>query len=207
MERGNKQVTRIEELQEKIMRELDLSRETEDDELVEIIHRVLEEDGMGSYIPLNEKAGIGRELFNSFRKLDILQELLEDEEITEIMINGTESIFVEKEGKVYPLQKRFASRKKLEDIIQQIVSKSNRIVNEASPIVDARLEDGSRVNIVLYPVALNGPVVTIRKFPKEVMTMKELIRLKSINLEIADFIRKLVISQYNIFVSGGTGSG
>ena len=139
--------------------------------------------------------------------MDILQELIEDDEITEIMINGTQNIFIEKEGRLIQLPKRFISRNKLEDIVQQIVAGANRIVNEASPIVDARLEDGSRVNIVLYPVALNGPIVTIRKFSKEVMTMRELIRLQSVSREISEFLERLVISKYNIFVSGGTGSG
>ena len=146
----------MEELYEKILAELDLSKEVEDDELVEIIHRTLEEKGKESYIPLKEKSGLGKELFNTFRKLDILQELIEDDEITEIMINGTDHIFVEKQGKILELEKRFITRTKLEDVIQQIVAGSNRIVNEASPIVDARLPDGSRVNVVLYPVALNG---------------------------------------------------
>lgn len=197
----------IGELQAKILKELDLSKEVADDELMEVIHRVLGEDETGDYISLREKAGIGKELFNAFRKLDILQELLEDDEITEIMINGTENIFIEKDGKLFQLEKRFADRRKLEDVIQQIVAKANRIVNEASPIVDARLEDGSRVNVVLYPVALNGPIVTIRKFSREVMTMQELIRRQSISREIDEFLKKLVIAQYNIFISGGTGSG
>ena len=160
-----------------------------------------------SLCSLKEKTVLGRELFNAFRKLDILQELIEDEEITEIMINGTENIFIEKEGRLLQLPKRFISRSKLEDIVQQIVAGANRIVNEASPIVDARLEDGSRVNVVLYPVAINGPIVTIRKFPKEVMTMDELMRRHSVSKEIVDFLECLVISRYNIFVSGGTGSG
>ena len=150
---------------------------------------------------------LGKELFNAFRKLDILQELIEDDDITEIMINGTDHIFIEKNGRLYQLQKRFVSRTKLEDVIQQIVAGANRIVNEASPIVDARLEDGSRVNIVLFPVALNGPIVTIRKFPKEMITMEELIRRESISGEMAEFLERLVISKHNIFVSGGTGSG
>ena len=150
---------------------------------------------------------MGRELFNAFRKLDILQELIEDEEITEIMINGTDHIFIEKDGEITRLSKRFVSKSKLEDLIQQMVANANRIVNEASPIVDARLADGSRVNVVLAPVAINGPIVTIRKFPKEVMTMEELIRRESVNREIVEFLEKLVVAKYNIFVSGGTGSG
>lgn len=196
-----------EKIHEKILERLDLSQEVGDEQLVDLIHAVLEETGQETYIPLKEKTMLGKELFNAFRKLDILQELIEDEDITEIMINGTEHIFIEKEGKISQLPKRFVSKNKLEDVIQQMVASANRMVNEASPIVDARLEDGSRVNVVLYPVALNGPIVTIRKFPKEVITMEELIRLESISREIAEFLEKLVISRYNIFVSGGTGSG
>ena len=161
----------IEELQEKILQEMDLSKEVADDELIEIIHRMIEQKGRENYIPLKEKVGMGKDLFNAFRKLDILQELMEDDEITEIMINGSQNIFIEKEGSMFQLKKHFSDRSKLEDVIQQIVAGANRIVNEASPIVDARLEDGSRVNIVLYPIALNGPIVTIRKFPKDAMTM------------------------------------
>lgn len=197
----------VEELQEKILKEMDLSKEVADDELMEVIRRILEQDGQENYIPLKEKAGIGKELFNAFRKLDILQELLEDDEITEIMINGTDHIFIEKDGRLIELQKRFSDRNKLEDVIQQIVAGANRIVNEASPIVDARLSDGSRVNVVLYPVALNGPIVTIRKFSHVAMTMEELIRRESISREIDEFLEKLMIAKYNIFISGGTGSG
>jgi len=197
----------IESLREKVMQRLDLSKETGDEELMEIIRQVLEEHTGEHYIPLKKKAGLGRELFNTFRKLDILQEILEDDEITEIMINGTDHIFIEKEGKLMRLNKRFTDRRKLEDIIQQMVSKANRMVNEASPIVDTRLEDGSRVNVVLYPVALNGPIVTIRKFSRDFMSMDELVRRGSISREIAGLVERLVVSRYNIFISGGTGSG
>lgn len=200
-------MVRAEELHGRILEELDLSREVDDDELIELIHCVLEAKGAESYIPLREKITLGKELFNAFRKLDILQELIEDDEITEIMINGTEHIFIEKDGRLHQLQKRFVSRNKLEDVIQQIVASSNRIVNEASPIVDARLEDGSRVNVVLFPVALNGPIVTIRKFPKEMITMEELIRRESLSREMAELLERLMVSRYNVFVSGGTGSG
>lgn len=197
----------VEELQEKVLKEMDLSKEVADDELMEVIRRILDEGGQEDYISLREKAGIGKELFNAFRKLDILQELLEDDEITEIMINGTDNIFIEKEGMLFQLQKRFSDRNRLEDVIQQIVAEANRIVNEASPIVDARLSDGSRVNVVLYPIALNGPIVTIRKFSREAMTMQELIRRESISREIDEFLEKLMVAKYNIFISGGTGSG
>ena len=197
----------MEELHRKVMEELDLSKDISDEELEELIHQVVKEEGKKEYISLGRKQILGKELFNTFRKLDVLQELLEDEEITEIMINGTQNIFIEREGKLLELERRFLSRRKLEDVVQQIVSGANRIVNEASPIVDARLEDGCRVNIVLYPIALNGPIVTIRKFPKSPMTMQELIRLEALDEEIADFLEMLMIAEYNLFVSGGTGSG
>ncbi|MFQ7849481.1 MAG: CpaF family protein [Sellimonas intestinalis] len=186
---------------------MDLSREIEDGELVELIYQVLEEYAKDIYLPLRMKMEFGRDLFNAFRKLDILQELLEDESITEIMINGLENIFVEKKGEIYQYEKRFVSRKKLEDIAQQIASGCNRTVNEAEPIVDARLPDGSRVNLVLLPVALNGPIITIRKFPKEGITMKHLIAWGSISREAAEFLEMLVKAKYNMFISGGTGSG
>ena len=196
-----------EQLKEKVLKQLDLSREVEDDELQDLILRVLEEEGESDYIPLEEKAKIGRVLFHAFRKLDLLQELVEDDDITEIMINGTDNIFVEKQGRLILTDRHFMSRDKLEDVIQQIVAGTNRLVNEASPIVDTRLSDGSRVNVVLYPIALNGPVVTIRKFPKEQITMQKLIELGALNEEVATVLQKLVVSGYNIFISGGTGSG
>lgn len=186
---------------------LDLSREIGDDELTELIFRVLDEESAGGYIPLKKKAELGRELYNAFRRLDLLQDLIEDQEITEIMINGTQNIFVEKKGKIYMTDKRFVSRSRLEDVIQQIVAGANRMVNESVPIADARLPDGSRVNVVLYPVALNGPVVTIRKFPSEQITMQDLVRLGALGEETAGFLKMLVIAGYNIFISGGTGSG
>ena len=196
-----------EQLHSRIIEELDLTKEVEDEELTQIIHRILKEVGESQYLSLGEKTILGKELFNAFRKLDLLQEFLEDEEITEVMINGTQSIFYEKKGRLYQSEKRFLSKEKLEDVIQQIVAGSNRLVNEASPIVDARLSDGSRVNVVLAPVALNGPIVTIRKFPKESITMQQLIGWKSVSEEVAMFLARLVKAGYNIFISGGTGSG
>ena len=196
-----------EELYERILEELDLSKEVDDFRLVEVIHEMLEEKSREQYLSLKEKSRLGKELFNAFRRLDVVQELLEDEEITEIMINGTDYIFIEKQGVLYQTDKRFTSRRKLEDVIQNMVSEANRVVNEASPIVDARLEDGSRINIVLYPIALNGPIVTIRKFPKEVMTMEELVKRGTLNDEMVSFLEKLIVSKYNLFISGGTGSG
>lgn len=198
---------RAERLYDRVIERMDMSCDMEDEELQELIHEVLEDASKEMYIPLHEKIQISKELFNAFRKLDILQELIEDDEITEIMINGTEHIFLEKAGRIYRSDRRFVSLAKLEDVIQQIAAGANRYVNESSPIVDARLEDGSRVNVVLRPVALNGPIMTIRKFPKEAVTMKQLIAWGSISQEAVQFLKILVVSKYNIFVSGGTGSG
>ena len=196
-----------EQLHEQVLAQMDLSQEATDEELLELIHRVLEEQSRREFIPLREKAALGKELFNTFRKLDILQELIEDETITEIMINGVENIFVERDGKIFLSDKRFLSRSKLEDVVQQMVADCNRIVNEASPIVDARLADGSRVNVVLPPAAINGPIVTIRKFPKKRITMRQLLEFEAISREAAEFLIRLVRAGYNIFISGGTGSG
>lgn len=198
---------RAEQLHARIMDELDMTREVGDEELTQMIYQVLSEASREEHLSLAEKTALGKDLFNAFRKLDLLQEFLEDDEITEIMINGTEYIFYEKNGRLYQSDRRFVSREKLEDVIQQIVSGANRLVNEASPIVDARLADGSRVNVVLAPVALNGPVVTIRKFSKEAASMEQLMAWGSISREIAGFLDVLVKSGYNIFISGGTGSG
>lgn len=198
---------RAEQLHEKVLASMDLTEEIPDEELLERIHQILEEYSREEFIPLREKAALGKELFNAFRRLDILQELLEDDGITEIMINGVDNIFLEKQGRMYQSGRRFHSRGKLEDVAQQIVADCNRMVNEASPIVDARLKDGSRVNVVLYPVALNGPVITIRKFPKTRITLEKLLELDALNRETADFLIMLVRAGYNIFISGGTGSG
>jgi len=192
---------------EMVLQQLDMSRETPDDELQELIQSVLDEAGKEVYFPLQEKIRMSRELFNAFRKLDVLQDFLEDETITEVMINGTDNIFIEQDGQLFQSDKRFVSEGKLEDVIQQIVANTNRYVNESSPIVDARLVDGSRVNVVLKPVALNGPIMTIRKFPKETVTIEQLIGWGSVTSEAADFLATLVKAQYNIFVSGGTGCG
>lgn len=198
---------REEELYERVLERMDMSRELEDEEVAELIHEVLREAAKEEYLPLEKQIYLSRRLFHSLRKLDVLQELIEDESITEIMINGVEDIFVEKNGRICRSDKRFISEAKLGDVIQQIVSGTNRYVNELSPIVDARLEDGSRVNVVLKPVALNGPIMTIRRFPKEKVTMEQLIAWGSLSGEAARFLEMLVKAKYNIFVSGGTGSG
>lgn len=150
---------------------------------------------------------IRKSIFNSLKKYDVIQDYLDDDEITEIMINGKDSIFIEKGGKLIKTERRFSSVSKLEDIIQQMVSGCNRVVNESSPIADARLSTGERVNIVLSPIAINGPIVTIRRFPKNPITMDKLISINSITAEAADFLKRLVEAKYNIFISGGTGSG
>ena len=196
-----------EQFYEQIMHRMDLTKETEDEELQEIIRSVIEDAGRREYIPLNERIRISRELFNAFRKLDILQELIEDDEITEIMVNGTDNIFYEKEGRLFRSERRFLSESRLGDVIQQIVGETNRYVNESSPIADARLRDGSRVNVVLKPAAVNGPILTIRKFPANAVTMERLISLGSLTEEAAQFLKRLVRAKYNIFISGGTGAG
>lgn len=200
-------MTRVELLYEKVMLRMDMTKETGEEELQEIIRCVIEEEGKKEFLSLGEKIRISRELFNAFRRLDIIQDLIEDDEITEIMVNGTENIFYEKKGKLYRTDRHFISESRLADVIQQIVGETNRYVNETSPIVDARLRDGSRVNVVLKPVAVNGPVMTIRKFPSDAITMRQLVRMGSLTEEAAGFIEKLVRAKYNIFVSGGTGAG
>ena len=200
-------MTRIELLYDQVMHRLDMTKETGEEELQEIIRHVIDEEGKREFLSLGEKIRISRELFNAFRRLDILQDLIEDDKITEIMVNGTENIFYEKGGRLYQTDRHFISEERLGDVIQQIVGEANRYVNETSPIVDARLKDGSRVNVVLKPVAVNGPVMTIRKFPSDAVTMRQLVRMGSLTKEASGFIEKLVRSKYNIFVSGGTGAG
>ena len=197
----------MDELKSRLVGSIDLTRNLSDQDVYDIISRMVMDEYRDKRLSLKEKMKISRELYNSIRGLDILQDILEDEEITEIMINGYNNIFLEKEGALYRFEGEFSSKERLQDIIQLIVAKANKRVNESSPIVDTRLPDGSRVNVVLSPVALNGPVVTIRKFPKTPMTMEELIEKQSITEEAAEFLRKLVIAGYNIFISGGTGSG
>lgn len=192
-------------LRERLRAELEGRRQSEE-ELSSMIDAFISEEGEREYLPLGERLKLRAELYNSFKRLDILQELVDDPKITEIMVNGPESVFVESGGKMTRWERHFESREQLEDLIQQIVSRVNRAVNASSPIADARLEDGSRVHVVLPPVALEGPVLTIRKFP-EPITMGKLIALGSITEEAAGFLKSLVRSGYNLFISGGTGSG
>ena len=177
-----------------------------DEELYEMIDELIASKEKEYRLSLRPKLKLRNSLFDSFRRLDILQELLDDKDITEIMVNGKEDIFIEKKGRSIRLNKRFKSNEQLEDMIQQIVSEVNRVVNVSSPIADARLKDGSRVHIVLPPLSLVGPIITIRKFP-EVISMERLILLEAINKEASDFLKKLVRAGYNIFISGGTNSG
>lgn len=195
------------ELHQAVMSEIDLTEDISDDELLEKIDVVLIREGKRRGMSVSERTRRRKELFDSFRRLDILQELVDDESITEIMVNGMEAIFLERAGIVSRWDKRFATSQSLENVIQQIVARVNRVVNTSSPIADARLEDGSRVNIVLPPAAPDGPILTIRKFSGTPLTMDRLIELGSITEEAADFMRKMVIAGYNIFISGGTGSG
>lgn len=195
------------ELKKRLINSIDLSRDISDEDLNEIISRMVFEEHREKHLSLKEKEKICRELFNSVRGLDILEEILMDEDITEIMINGPENIFIEKNGVLERYNEKFSSEEKLMDIIQQIVAGTNKRVNEATPIVDTRLKDGSRVNIVLKPVAIDGPIMTIRKFPKEVMTMDKLISMKSITPQASEFLKRRVKNGNNIFISGGTGSG
>lgn len=190
----------------KLLDRIDFSRELSDEEIGEEIDELLTEESLFQCLSMEIRKKLRREIFYSIRKLDLLQELVDDPSVTEIMINGTENIYVEREGKIFRWESNF-DEEKLLDVIQQIVAGCNRVVNEASPIVDARLENGSRVNIVMKPVAINGPIVTIRRFPERPIQMNDLIKFGSITKEAALFLKKLVYAGYNIFISGGTGSG
>ena len=195
------------ELCRKVQEQLDYGKDYTDEEVEEAIDELLlNQDNLQAY-PVELKRRLRKELFDSLRRLDILQIFVEDSSVTEIMINGMDHIFIEREGKLQELDMEFDSMERLQDVIQQIVAGCNRVVNEASPIVDARLSNGSRVNIVMNPVALNGPIVTIRRFPDKPITMEQLIETESLSREAAEFLQKLVRAKYNIFISGGTGSG
>ncbi len=193
-------------LRGRIMEELTECRNMDDQELLERIDTAIRDMGQGIYLPLKERIWLRGSLYDSFRRLDILQELIDDRSVSEIMVNGAGTIFIERNGKVELWKGRFEKPEQLEDIIQQIVGRVNRVVNVSSPIVDARLEDGSRVHVVLPPVSLDGPAVTIRKFP-EPITMEKLIRFGAVTREGAEFLQKLVEAGYNMFISGGTNSG
>ena len=197
----------VETIRKKVLDRLEYEQESSDEKIEEWITYYLEEETKQDFLPYYRRVLLGKEIFYSLRKLDILQPLLENPHITEIMVNGTERIFIEEDGKLQKLELHFPSEEKLRNIIQQIVAKCNRVVNDMSPIVDARLEDGSRVNVVLNPVALNGPILTIRRFPKHPYDMQKLVEIGSLSDEAATLLKNLVKAGYNILVSGGTGSG
>ncbi len=196
-----------ETLKTKVMQELELSGHLEDEDVNAAIDRCILRESDRYYIPLKDKLRFKKEIFHAIRKLDILTELLEEENITEIMINGAGNIFVEEDGRLRKIREQFESREKLYSVIQQIAADANRIVNETRPIMDCVLPDGSRVNIVLGMIAKNGPAVTVRKFPKEALSMKRLIEMETIDKDTADFLGTLVKAGYNLFISGGTGAG
>lgn len=189
------------------MERLDSMWESTDEEVMELIDRLLMEEGRRLGLNLGQKSALRRELFSSIRKLDVLQELLEDSGVTEIMVNGWQHIFVEREGRIFPWEKHFTSPEKLDDVIQQIAGRCNRVINTLHPIVDARLENGSRVNAVIAPAALNGPILTIRQFPKEPVTMERLLSLGSVTEEALGLLLPLVRAKYTILIGGGTGAG
>lgn len=195
------------EMKQCILAELDMSQEIDDMEVRRLVDQCIMEYKGTTELPLPARIKLRKELFNTVRRMDVLSEFLEDESVTEIMINGYDNIFIERSGRVYKVDQTFENEERLASIIQQIVAGCNRIVNEAVPIVDARLVDGSRVNVVLPPISLNGPTMTIRKFPKEKMTMERLIEVGALSEDAAEFLKRLVKARYNIFVSGGTGAG
>ncbi|PYG88460.1 pilus assembly protein CpaF [Ruminiclostridium sufflavum DSM 19573] len=197
----------INEIRNSVSQKIDLKRDFSDEEINQAISKSVFEKSKQLILKSSEKKEIIEAVFNSFRRLDILQPLIDDKEVTEIMINGPDNIFIEKKGESKKLDLRFQSSQKLEDIIQIMVTAVNRTVNESVPIVDARLKDGSRINVVLPPIALNGPIVTIRKFPEKPIDINMLIELGSLTAEAAAFLKMLVEAKYNIFIAGGTGAG
>ena len=194
-------------LQEKIISRMDLSKSMSEEEIRDSIDEEILREGKISFLDLETRTTLRKEIYHAIRQLGVLQELLDNPSITEIMVNGTDPIFVERRGKLEQLSVRFDSIEKLNNVIQQIAADCNRVINESSPIVDARLKDGARVNAVLAPVALNGPILTIRRFPETAITMEQLITMGSVSSEVSEFLKKLVKAGYNILVSGGTGSG
>ena len=205
---SNDKISRIiREIQKQIYERIDLKTDLSDDIVEEMIEGIVFSDPNSENLTIIEKENIIETVFNTIRRLDVLQPLIDDETITEIMVNGHESIFIERDGSTIKLDIKFESQRKLEDVIQRIVAKVNRVVNESSPVVDARLSDGSRINVVLPPIALNGPILTIRKFRKDSITIENLIEFKAISKEVAKLLKNMVRARYNIFVSGGTGSG
>ena len=204
--RDTKQTVWI-ELKEEVLEALDLLDEVTDEQVLEVIDKVLKTSVLSRTMSLDERCALRLELFHSIRRLDVLEELLEDDSVTEIMINGEKGIFLEREGNLEAYTRGKISKERLEELVVRITGMSNRMINEASPLADARLGDGSRVHVAIAPIALDGIVVTIRKFPKQAITLEELLERESFNMEVADFLEKAVKAKYNIFVSGSTGSG
>ena len=203
----NKSEALKKKLRTELAQELENTWEVSDDEVLEIIDRLLLKESKSTYLPIVRLEELRMELFSSLRKMDVLEELLENDSITEIMVNRWDQIFIEQDGKLFPWEKSFSSPEKLEDVIGQIASRCNRVINTLQPVVDARLPGGERVNAVIPPVALDGPVLTIRKFPREPITMEKLLELDSLTPEAADFLKKAVEAGYTILIGGGTGSG
>lgn len=195
------------EIYQTVMDRMDYNKDLTDVEIARLIDDVIVEFNKVQTIQIEERGKLKKEIFYAIRKLDVLQQFIENPDITEIMVNGKDHIFIEKNGSLFETDAKLFSEEKLSNLITQIVSKCNRRVNESSPIVDARLEDGSRVNVVMSPISIDGSVLTIRKFPKNPITMDKLIEIGSISKEAAAFLKTLVVSGYNIFISGGTGSG
>ena len=195
------------DIKNSLIEKLEFKEDVSDEELKEMIGEEIKELNSKFHIPIKNRLELGKQIYHSMRKLDILQDLLEDPGITEIMVNGPDNIFIERKGKLERIPQGFESEDSLRNVIDQIVAKCNRVVNDSSPIVDARLMDGSRVNVVLNPVAINGPILTIRRFPAKPFLMEDLIRIGSLTEEVSAFLKDLVVSGYNIIVSGGTGSG
>lgn len=195
------------EIYQAVMDKMDFEKDISDREIALLIDEVIVSESKVKTIEIAERGKLKKDIFYAIRKLDVLQQFLDNPEITEIMVNGKDHIFIEKDGVLIETENHLINEEKLSNLITQIVSKCNRRVNESSPIVDARLEDGSRVNVVMSPISIDGSVITIRKFPKKPITMDTLIQIGSISEEAATFLQKLVIAGYNIFISGGTGSG
>ena len=194
-------------IRKQVLERMDFTKELSDVELQELIAREMSYQKEVKKLTIQQRIFVEQRVFNSLRKLDVLQELLEDDEITEILVNGPNRIFYEKNGQFQEHPYHFSSEEKLQDVIQQIVGRHNRVVNLTSPIVDTRLEDGSRVNIVLMPIAIDGSAISIRKFGRTPMSMQALIYLETLNEELSRFLKQVVVARYNIFISGGTSSG
>lgn len=194
-------------LRKRLVEQLEDTWEESDEGVLEQIDTLMGDYCRSSYLPISRREELRRELFQSVRKMDVLEELLEDESITEIMVNRWDRIFIERNGKIFPWEKSFSSPEKLDDVIQQMASRCNRVINTLQPIVDARLKHGERINAVIAPVALDGPILTIRRFPSEPITMEKLLELDSLTGEAADFLRVMIQAGYTILIGGGTGAG